>query len=186
MGIIDNRPVSCGKLKKVLLHSTRHQRKKDDPFAKVISPGTTVPKIHRRNLPSPPKRHAELSDHPFGKEFREAENLHLKSHDEMGSWKIVDHHVAKRKKSQVLDCMWVYVYKFNKHGWLQKCKARLVVRGDQQLQSALGSTYASTLAGRSFRTLMAIAARFDLELIQFICGCRQGFEKSTGEKSACF
>ena len=31
----------------------------------------------------------------------------------------------------------------------------------------LKNTYASTLAGRSFRTLTAIAARFDLELIQY-------------------
>ncbi|KAL9567430.1 hypothetical protein ACKAV7_008380 [Fusarium commune] len=48
-----------------------------------------------------------------------------------------------------------------------KCKARLVVRGDQQAKSTHEDTYASTLAGRSFRTLMAIAARFDLELLQY-------------------
>src|SRR4029077_10746745 len=68
---------------------------------------------------------------------------------------------------RVLDCMWVYVYKFDKHGRLLKCKARLVVRGDQQDKNLDGGTYASTLAGRSFRTLIAIAARFDLELIQY-------------------
>lgn len=83
----------------------------------------------------------------------------------MGTWDVVDQQAAKGK--QILDCMWVYLYKFNKHGWIQKCKARLVVRGDQQLKLAVGSTYASTLAGRSFRALMAIAARFDLELIQY-------------------
>jgi Reverse transcriptase (RNA-dependent DNA polymerase) len=47
-----------------------------------------------------------------------------------------------------------------------KCKARLVVRGDQQAKSEL-ETYAATLAARSFRTFMAIAARFDLELKQY-------------------
>ena len=62
--------------------------------------------------------------------------------------------------------MWVYVYKFDKHGRLQKCKARLVVRGDQQARNAQ-NIYASTLAARSFCTLMAIAAQFDLELIQY-------------------
>ena len=64
--------------------------------------------------------------------------------------------------------MWVYVYKFDKHGRFNKCKARLVVRGDQQIKSIHEETYAATLAGRSFRTLIAIAARFDLELIQEI------------------
>jgi hypothetical protein len=62
--------------------------------------------------------------------------------------------------------MWTYLYKFDKHGRFKKCKARLVVRGDQQAKSRTEETYAATLAGRSFRALIAIAARFDLELIQ--------------------
>jgi hypothetical protein len=63
--------------------------------------------------------------------------------------------------------MWVYVYKFNKHGRFVKCKARLVVRGDQEAKNITEDTFASTLAGKSFRTLIAIAARFNLELIQY-------------------
>ena len=63
--------------------------------------------------------------------------------------------------------MWVYVYKFDKHGRFKKCKARLVVRGDQEAKSQTEDTYAATLAGRSFRVLIAIAARFNLELIQY-------------------
>jgi Reverse transcriptase (RNA-dependent DNA polymerase) len=62
--------------------------------------------------------------------------------------------------------MWVYVYKTDKHGRFQKCKARLVVRGDQE-KATPKDTYAATLAGRSLRTILAIAARFDLELLQF-------------------
>ena len=67
----------------------------------------------------------------------------------------------------MLDCKWVYVYKFDKHSRFLKTKARLVVRGDQQAKSLTENTYAATLAGRSFRTIIAIAARFDLELIQY-------------------
>lgn len=63
--------------------------------------------------------------------------------------------------------MWVYTYKFNKKGLLTTTKARLVVRRDQQVKVHGEDTYASTLAVRTFRTLIAIAARFDLELIQF-------------------
>ncbi len=83
----------------------------------------------------------------------------------MKSWVELDGPQIHRR--DILDCMWVYVYKFNKHGIFQRCKARLVVRGDQQTRSSTEATYAATLAGRSFRTIMAIAARFDLELIQF-------------------
>jgi hypothetical protein len=37
------------------------------------------------------------------------------------------------KDHQMLDC--IYVYKFDKHGRLTECKARLMVRGDQQSKS---------------------------------------------------
>jgi hypothetical protein len=63
--------------------------------------------------------------------------------------------------------MWVYTYKFNKDHQFIKCKARLVVKGDQQRQISSQDTYAPTLASRSFRMLMAIAAKHDLELKQY-------------------
>jgi hypothetical protein len=116
-------------------------------------------------MPVLPKTHKGLKNHPLGDLFLEAEKTHLHSHKEMRSWREVHRHEATGK--ELLDCMWVYVYKFDKHGWFTKCKARLVVRGDQQAKSSHEDTYASTLAGRSFRTLMAIAARFDLELLQY-------------------
>ena len=50
---------------------------------------------------------------------------------------------------------------------VDKCKARLVVRKDQQLKTVIGNTYAATLAVRSLRNLIATVARFDLELIQY-------------------
>jgi hypothetical protein len=63
--------------------------------------------------------------------------------------------------------MWVYTYKFNTKGFLVKCKARLVVRGDQQRVNYTEENYAATLATRSFRAVLSIAARFDLEMKQF-------------------
>lgn len=123
------------------------------------------PRIHRRDLPPPPDAHSDLETHPLGKMFAEAEQDHLRSHREMSSWSEVARSSIK-KRIQVLDCMWVYVYKFDKHGRFLKCKSRLVVRGDQQARSP-HNTYAATLAGRSFRTLIALAARFDLELVQY-------------------
>ena len=83
----------------------------------------------------------------------------------MNSWREVSHSTAS--SHQVLDCKWVYVYKVDKDGFLEKCKARLVVRGDQQADTLAEETYAATLAGKSFRTIMATAARFDLELTQY-------------------
>jgi hypothetical protein len=58
--------------------------------------------------------------------------------------------------------MWVYTYKIDKYGRFVKIKARLIVRGDQQHIRQDEKTYAVTLAGRLFRILIAIAARFRL------------------------
>jgi hypothetical protein len=62
--------------------------------------------------------------------------------------------------------MWVYTYKLDKNNCLIKCKAQLVVRGDQQRNITMQDTYAATLASQSFRTLMAIAAKHNVELKQ--------------------
>lgn len=118
-------------------------------------------------MPASPKWHYELSNHTFGRLFLKAEADHLQSHKDMRSWVEIKKKDPRAQDKQVLDCMWVNVYKFDKHGRFNKCKARLVVRGDQQARSQNHETYAATLAGRSFRTLIAIATRFDLELIQY-------------------
>ena len=68
---------------------------------------------------------------------------------------------------EILGYMWVYIYKSDKYNRLTKVKARLVVRGDQQRKGLLKETYTATLAGKSFRTMMAIMARFDLEARQY-------------------
>ena len=60
----------------------------------------------------------------------------------------------------------MFSYKFDKHGFLIKFKARLCIRGDKQPFNSL-DTYAATLAGTTFRVLMVICAKFDLETHQF-------------------
>ena len=62
--------------------------------------------------------------------------------------------------------MWVFTYKFDTDGYLLKFKARIVVRGDLHT-SIHEDTYAATLALRSFRTIAAITAAYDLETMQF-------------------
>ena len=99
--------------------------------------------------------------------FKEAEREHLKSHKMMRSWSEISSRDLRVKGHKVLNCKWVYVYKFNKHSRFIKAKARLIVQGDEQLKGFTESNYTATLAGRSFRMLIAIAARFDLELLQY-------------------
>ena len=61
--------------------------------------------------------------------------------------------------------MWVFNYKYSEAGYLDRFKARLVVRGDQMWWDS-GDTYAATLASKSFRVLLAIIAYFNLEVDQ--------------------
>jgi len=88
----------------------------------------------------------------------------LQSHSTIKSW--IEVEKLKAQNQQILDYIWVYTYKFNQDGTFKSCKARLVVRGDQQKPTSQ-KTYATTLATRSFRIVMAIAARFNLELKQY-------------------
>src|SRR6185437_1298165 len=91
-------------------------------------------RIHRKELPPPPTRHNDLETHILGDLFEKAELDHLKSHSEIKLWTEIERSSIS-KKIQILDCIWVYVYKFDKRGRLVKCKARLFVRGDQQTRS---------------------------------------------------
>jgi hypothetical protein len=59
----------------------------------------------------------------------------------------------------------VFTYKFDRQGFLQKFKARICVRGDLQPLSEK-EIYAVILAGRSFRMLIALAARWNLKIRQ--------------------
>jgi len=124
-------------------------------------------KPHRSQLPPPPTLRTKLEDHPMGELFREAERDHLASHRTMKSWSEIPLKDIRLTGQQILDCMWVYTYKLDKHHRLLKCKARLVVRGDQQRNVTSQDTYAATLASRSFRMMMAIAAQYDMELKQY-------------------
>jgi hypothetical protein len=89
---------------------------------------------------------------------------HINEHINMfKSWTIVDK--SEAKSHQILGCQWVFTYKTDKHNRITKCRARLVVCGNQQRECDL-PTRATTLATTSLRTLLAIVAKFDLETIQ--------------------
>jgi hypothetical protein len=120
-------------------------------------------RAHKRDLPQPPKTKKDLAGHPFRDQFIKAQQDHLASHEQMESF--VEVPWSRAKGQRVLSCMWVFTYKTDRHGFLVRCKARLVVCGNQQQKNAL-PTRATTLASMSFRALMAIAAEHDLELEQ--------------------
>lgn len=119
-------------------------------------------KIHRNDLPPEPRFYSDLKSHPYGAQFKEAMKAQW---DAILANKVVQGVPVKEATGRILPLTWVYKYKFDKHGYLIKFKARVCVRGDLQPASDL-DTYAATLAARSFCLLMAIAAYFDLDAFQ--------------------
>ena len=77
---------------------------------------------HRRNLPPEPINYRRLEGHPLEKQFRKNMEEYMHEHCvQFRSWETVSSHEAKGH--QVLGCQWVFRYKTDKHGRLQKCKA---------------------------------------------------------------
>lgn len=99
--------------------------------------------------------------HPRRDDFKEAADREMKSLWTMGTFEEVD----RPAKTQVLPVTWVFKYKFNESGALSSFKARLCVRGDLQVIS-IDETYSATLRARSFQTIMALTAAFNLETWQ--------------------
>ena len=82
-------------------------------------------KIHKQNLFSSLKTIWNLKNHSYRAEFKQTQRIHLKSHCQMQSFYEADQ--KHTKKQQILHCMWVFVYKIDKHDHLQKCKIQLVI-----------------------------------------------------------
>lgn len=123
-------------------------------------------KIHIDQLVKLPKtwRDVQRMPEPLRSRFIEACNVEINKLKEMGVWDVIDESKAKNKP---IPLKWVFTYKLDQYGYLDRCKARICVRGDLQEKHPLEQTYAATLAAKTFRVAMALAAQFDLEIHQF-------------------
>ncbi|OQV11384.1 hypothetical protein CLAIMM_15226, partial [Cladophialophora immunda] len=128
------------------------------------SPTTTQTnglRLHRDNLPPEPKHWRDLKRHPFRQQFEAAAQEEFDQLKRRGTFKEVDSNETIKRP---LPLLWVFKYKFDTDGFLDKFKARIYVRGD--LQTTERVNYAATLTIKVFRALMALAAAFDLEILQ--------------------
>lgn len=119
------------------------------------------PRTHRNQLPPEPKSFKQMLKHPKAPGFIQALKFEVRSLVGYKTWKLVKRHAATQANKRVIPLTWVFKYKFDTEGYLVKHKARLYVRGDLQVTEQ--DTYAATLAARTFRSLTAIMAAFDLE-----------------------
>ena len=73
--------------------------------------------------------------------------------------------IERQAYHRPLPLLWDFKYKYDTDGYLEKFKARICVSGDLQ-DSDRETFYAATLAVRTFRALMTLAAVNDLEILQ--------------------
>ena len=119
-------------------------------------------RLHRDNLPPPPKSWRDINRHPYKAEFIQAAEREYKALQDMETFV----ETVKPGNKQILPLLWVFTYKFDTDGYVTKFKARICVRGDLQ-QPSKEDNYAATLAAKTLRLLCGIIAAFDLEATQF-------------------
>lgn len=138
------------------------------PYYSAFSEGLIRPEIdskvrlHKNSLSPKPRYWAQVLNHRFSKEFQLTASKEVGELGQQKTYQLIE----KKNQDQVrLPLTWVFKYKFDTNGYLTKFKARLCVRGD--LQTTYEETYAATLAARTFRAVIAIAAAFDMEIRQY-------------------
>ena len=123
--------------------------------------------FHQKQLLLESKTYWDLEAHSLKNLFKQIKINHLRSHAQMNFWFKIEKKNSTIKKQQVLDCMWVYVYKFMKKKMLMKCKMCLIMWDDQQVKSNSVDIYAIILAICFFHVFITLTVWFDLKLIQY-------------------
>ena len=134
----------------------------DDSTSAVAGVADTDPPRH---LVEPRSyRQATCDANPYRVQWQDATDMEYNSHITLGTWNLVRLPPGKR----AIGSTWVYKVKRGARGQILKWKARLCARGDQQTYGLdYDSTFAPTVKYQSLRTLLALAAFYDLEVEQF-------------------
>ena len=148
------------------------EKKHDDyeetaPFQYAFA-GAMMHRTHRENLPPEPNTWKEAMSMPSEhmQKWKEAAREELDTLKDKDTWSEMSRNDMEKGK-RPLPVKWVFKYKLDASGYLERYKARLCVRGDlQPLSETVGNTRATTLTMRAFRMLMAVAAKFNLDAHQ--------------------
>jgi hypothetical protein len=110
-----------------------------------------------------PKSLAEAKHRPDWAEWERGIHEELKTLEEAGTWRLEN----PPADANIVGSKWVFRVKKDAAGRIVRHKARLVAQGFSQIERVdYFDTYAPVAKLASFRTILAIAARLDLELHQ--------------------
>lgn len=123
---------------------------------------TMKPRPSIQDLPPEPNSWKEMlrMGDPFRQGFLTAAKAEYEALWRRGTWR----KVPRPQHARVLPLKWVWRYKFDEDGTLDRFKARICVRGDLQID--WDDTYAATLSSRVIRTLFALATAYGYQINQ--------------------
>ena len=111
-----------------------------------------------------PETFKEAANSKQSDEWKEAMDSEMRSQKENATWRLVKRPHAMR----VLKSRWVYKLKTNPTGEIERFKARLVVKGYNQVEGIdYEETFAPVCRYETIRILLSIVAAKGLEILQF-------------------
>ena len=111
-----------------------------------------------------PKNRAEMLKCVYVEQLTEAEHKEMFDLTRNGTFEIK----VCPKGRVPIPCRWVYDLKRNVKNQIERFKARLVVQGFRQVEGIdFQKTFSSVAQMRTFRTMVALAVRFNLNITQY-------------------
>lgn len=145
-------------LKRLFFESQPRDQPDSNPTALMTQAGNW------ENDDNMPKSYFEALTGANKEEWRQGIEDELRAHEKNNTWSII----TRPSDANLLSSKWVFTVKRNESGKITRYKARLVARGfDQQMGRDFFETYSPVAKIESIRTLIAIAASLNQEILQF-------------------
>lgn len=113
-----------------------------------------------------PQTYGAARASPLGREWEASMDRELHSHEKMKTWTVVPRSSVP-KNFPIIKGRWVYKIKRGLRNEILKYKSRWVAKGfEQQLGINFEETFASVVKPMSYKAMFAIAAKYDLDIIQ--------------------
>ena len=115
-------------------------------------------------LKSIPKNYDEATRGPDAEKWRDAMKTELASHHDAPTWELIPMSSVKKGK-KLVGSTWAFDLKRTETGRIDRYKARLCAQGFSQLEGVdFINTYSNTVHHNTLRSVLAIAAMWDLIL----------------------